>query len=122
MGLMNRKMRRDVLKRGGVENLMQNIHDVLYDEISHNTSVTDMVLTCWVLHTKFGFGEKRIEKFLVEMQELATMASDKKLIEKPLDIREQLYKEVPCTQGRFPVWTELERVKESKKAVQGYIS
>lgn len=117
MGMLNRKARRDLTKRGGVESMMQNMHDVLYDEISHNTSVTDMVLVCWVLHDKFGFGDKRIDRFLDYLQELADDAGNKKLIENPIDIRAQLYKEVPITQGRFPVWTELERVKESKRAV-----
>lgn len=122
MGFLNRKMRRELVKRGGPEKLLADVHQVIEDEVHHNTAMTDMVLTLWVLHDKFGFGNERIRRFMDELGELATVAGDKKLISNPLDIREQLYAEVPVTRGKFPLWNETEKVKESMKATRGYIS
>lgn len=122
MGLLNRKMRRELMKKGGPERILEEAHQVVEEEVHHNTCITDLVLMCWVLHDKFGFGGKRLIKFLEEMDKLADAAGNKKLIENPTDIRAQLYKEVPELEGRFPTWTELDRVKESKRKVDRFLT
>ena len=122
MGFLNRKMRRELMKKGGPERILEEAHQVVEEEVHHNTCVTDFVFTCWVLHDKFGFGGKRLMKCLTEMEALAEAARDKKLIEKPTDIRAQLYEEVPELDGRFPTWTELDRIKESKRKVEKFLT
>lgn len=121
MGMLNRKMRRELMKKGGPERILEEAHQVVEEEVHHNTCITDLVLTCWVLHDKFGFGGKRLMRFLEELDKLADAAGDKKLIENPTDIRTQLYEEVPELSGRFPTWTELDRVKESKRKVERFL-
>lgn len=65
---MNRKERRALAKKGGAEAFVKNARDVVAEHVNLEATVTTYTLAAWVLHACFGFGEKRLLRFLDGMQ------------------------------------------------------
>lgn len=65
---MNRKERRALAKKGGAEAFVRQARDVVAEHVNLEATVTTYTLAAWVLHSVFGFGEKRLLKFLDGMQ------------------------------------------------------
>ena len=65
---MNRAERRALARKGGAEAFVRQARDVVAEHVNLEATVTTYTLAAWVLHSVFGFGEKRILRFLDGMQ------------------------------------------------------
>ena len=70
MGVLNRKDRRALLKKGNIENVVAGAITETQQKIRFDTINDLMIMSLMVLHDKFGFGEKRLKKFHTEIANL----------------------------------------------------
>ena len=70
MGMLNRKDRRALLKKGNIENVVAGAINQTHSKIRLDTINDLMIMSLMVLHDKFGFGEKRLKKFHTEIANL----------------------------------------------------
>ena len=70
MGVLNRKDRRALLKKGNIENIVAGAITETHSKIRFDTINDLMIMSLMVMHDKFGFGEKRLKKFHTEIANL----------------------------------------------------
>ena len=63
MGVLNRKDRRALLKKGNIENVVAGAINQTHSKIRLDTINDLMAMALMALNSEFGFGEKRLKKF-----------------------------------------------------------
>ena len=67
---MNRKLRRELAKKGNLETVVAGAITETQHKIRFDTINDLMIMSLMVLHDKYGFGEKRLKKFHTEIASL----------------------------------------------------
>ena len=67
---MNRKLRRELAKKGNLETVVAGAITETQQKIRFDTINDLMIMSLMVLHDKYGFGEKRLKKFHTEIASL----------------------------------------------------
>ena len=67
---MNRKLRRELAKKGNLETVVAGAITETQQKIRFDTINDLMLMSLMVLHDKYGFGEKRLKKFHTEIASL----------------------------------------------------
>lgn len=63
MGVLNRKDRRALLKKGNIENVVAGAINQTHSKIRLDTINDLMAMALMALNSEFGFGKKRLKKF-----------------------------------------------------------